>query len=92
MSPSGQSLPIHLATVPANVRYAPNSDLSRCSFATRSAPKRIVSITPIRVSARSKPPPGDRSTFSPSQNSFGKAAEVAARRAGILATIAAINC
>ena len=25
---------------PVNVRYAPNSDLSRCSFATHSAPKR----------------------------------------------------
>jgi len=45
----GHSLPIHLAPVPANVRYYPNSDLSRRSFATHSARKRVVTVTVIRV-------------------------------------------
>ena len=56
MSELGHSLPIHLATVSANVRYYPNSDLSRWKFATRSAPKRVVSVTPIQRPAAARNP------------------------------------
>src|SRR5665213_3157267 len=63
MSHMGQSLPIHLAPVPANVRYYPNSDLSRWSFATHSARKRIVSISPIRRPAAAHDPQGAIRTF-----------------------------
>jgi hypothetical protein len=46
MSALGHSLPIHLAPFPANVRYYPNSDRSRC-FATHSARKRVITAAVI---------------------------------------------